>query len=125
MTESITLGLLGDAMPGRGIGQVLPHPGDPWLDERYIASAREYFALTGHANGEIPKPAAPSTSGAMRSPNCDARIHRRRSSISKPLSRRVGTTCPKASTTARSQERRRRAHQAEGAGVDLDQSAKK
>ena len=56
MSESITLCLVGDVMPGRGIDQVLPHPGDPHLHERYVASAEEYVALAERANGAIPKP---------------------------------------------------------------------
>jgi poly-gamma-glutamate capsule biosynthesis protein CapA/YwtB (metallophosphatase superfamily) len=56
MTESITLSLVGDVMLGRGIDQVLPHPGDPRLQERVVASAKEYVALAERVNGEIPKP---------------------------------------------------------------------
>jgi poly-gamma-glutamate synthesis protein (capsule biosynthesis protein) len=33
----LTLFLCGDVMTGRGVDQVLPHPGDPELRERYAA----------------------------------------------------------------------------------------
>ena len=45
-------------MLGRGIDQILPHPGGPRLHEEYVASAKEYVALAERANGEIPKPVA-------------------------------------------------------------------
>jgi poly-gamma-glutamate synthesis protein (capsule biosynthesis protein) len=43
-------------MTGRGVDQVLPHPGDPRLYEPYVKSAAEYVALAEAANGPIPKP---------------------------------------------------------------------
>lgn len=52
----ITLFLCGDVMTGRGIDQVLPHPGDPRLYEPYLSSARQYVELAQRANGPIPKP---------------------------------------------------------------------
>jgi poly-gamma-glutamate capsule biosynthesis protein CapA/YwtB (metallophosphatase superfamily) len=58
MSDSLTLCLVGDVMLGRGVDQILPHPGDPRLHEEYVASAREYVALAERANGEIPKPVA-------------------------------------------------------------------
>jgi poly-gamma-glutamate synthesis protein (capsule biosynthesis protein) len=51
----LTLFLCGDVMTGRGIDQVLKHPGDPRLYEPYVKSAREYVALAEHANGPLPK----------------------------------------------------------------------
>ena len=51
-----TLFLCGDVMTGRGIDQILPTPGDPTLRERYLRDAREYVALAGEANGEVPSP---------------------------------------------------------------------
>lgn len=48
--------LAGDVMTGRGIDQVLPHPGDPQLHESYATSATDYVALAERANGPIPKP---------------------------------------------------------------------
>jgi poly-gamma-glutamate capsule biosynthesis protein CapA/YwtB (metallophosphatase superfamily) len=52
----ITLFLCGDVMTGRGIDQVLPHPGNPILYEGYMKSARGYVELAEEANGPIPKP---------------------------------------------------------------------
>jgi poly-gamma-glutamate capsule biosynthesis protein CapA/YwtB (metallophosphatase superfamily) len=54
----VTLFLCGDVMLGRGIDQVLPHPGDPRLHERAVHSAADYVALAERASGPIPKPAA-------------------------------------------------------------------
>jgi poly-gamma-glutamate synthesis protein (capsule biosynthesis protein) len=55
MSESITLCLVGDVMLGRGVDQILPHPGDPRLHEEYCASAEEYVALAERASGETPR----------------------------------------------------------------------
>lgn len=55
-TRGLRLFLCGDVMTGRGIDQVLPHPGDPTLHEGYAASARDYVALAERANGPIPRP---------------------------------------------------------------------
>ncbi|UCC75124.1 MAG: CapA family protein [Gemmatimonadota bacterium] len=43
-------------MTGRGIDQVLPHPGDPRLFEPYVRTATTYVELAEKANGPIPKP---------------------------------------------------------------------
>lgn len=43
-------------MTGRGVDQVLPHPGDPRLHERYVASARDYVTLVERASGAWPRP---------------------------------------------------------------------
>jgi poly-gamma-glutamate synthesis protein (capsule biosynthesis protein) len=43
-------------MTGRGIDQVLPHPGNPVLYEPYVNDACEYLELAELANGPIPKP---------------------------------------------------------------------
>ena len=57
MTNGLmTLFLCGDVMPGRGVDQVLPHPGDPELRERYATDARAYVSLAERANGRIPLP---------------------------------------------------------------------
>jgi poly-gamma-glutamate capsule biosynthesis protein CapA/YwtB (metallophosphatase superfamily) len=58
--QAITLFLCGDVMTGRGIDQILPHPGDPALHESYVKSARRYVELAEQANGPIPVPVAPS-----------------------------------------------------------------
>ncbi|MFP4563049.1 MAG: CapA family protein, partial [Spirochaetia bacterium] len=55
-TESISLFLCGDVMTGRGIDQVLPHPGDPTLHEPYMKSAEGYVRIAERANGPIPRP---------------------------------------------------------------------
>lgn len=51
-----TLFLCGDVMTGRGIDQVLPHPGAPRLRERFIQSAAGYVRLAEEANGAIGAP---------------------------------------------------------------------
>ena len=52
----VKLFLAGDVMTGRGIDQVLPHPGDPRLYEACVGSAKDYVALAERANGPIPAP---------------------------------------------------------------------
>ena len=54
--ETVTLFVAGDVMTGRGIDQVLPHPGDPRIFESYCQSARNYVQLAEQANGPIPRP---------------------------------------------------------------------
>ena len=54
---AMTLFLCGDVMTGRGIDQILPHPGNPVLYEGYATSALDYVALAERANGPIPRPA--------------------------------------------------------------------
>ena len=51
--------LCGDVMTGRGIDQVLQHPGDPRLYEPYVASALEYVEIAERASGPIPRRAGP------------------------------------------------------------------
>jgi poly-gamma-glutamate capsule biosynthesis protein CapA/YwtB (metallophosphatase superfamily) len=53
----VTLFACGDVMLGRGVDQVLPHPGDPELRERFAGDARAYVRLAERANGPIPQPA--------------------------------------------------------------------
>jgi poly-gamma-glutamate synthesis protein (capsule biosynthesis protein) len=55
--EPISIFLCGDVMTGRGIDQVLPHPGNPVLYESYVRDARDYVELAEIAHGPIPKPA--------------------------------------------------------------------
>lgn len=52
----VTLFLCGDVMTGRGIDQILPHPSDPRLCERFVPSALGYVELAERANGRIPRP---------------------------------------------------------------------
>lgn len=77
--NSLRLCLAGDVMLGRGIDQVLPHPGDPSLYEDYARSALEYVALAETANGAIPKPVPfdyvwGDALAEMLRPGSDARI---------------------------------------------------
>ncbi len=53
----LTLFLCGDVMTGRGVDQVLPHPGDPELREAHVDDAREYVRVAERANGRIPRQA--------------------------------------------------------------------
>lgn len=55
-TDAVTLCLTGDVMTGRGIDQILPHPGDPRLYESYVRSATGYVRFAEEANGAIAKP---------------------------------------------------------------------
>jgi poly-gamma-glutamate synthesis protein (capsule biosynthesis protein) len=75
----ITLALTGDVMTGRGIDQVLPHPGDPALYELVVRDAREYVELAERIGGPIPRPVdeAYVWGNALKSmlgPEIDARI---------------------------------------------------
>ena len=57
-TGLVTLFACGDVMPGRGIDQVLPHPGEPELREHYADDANAYVRLAERANGPVPRPAS-------------------------------------------------------------------
>jgi poly-gamma-glutamate capsule biosynthesis protein CapA/YwtB (metallophosphatase superfamily) len=50
---AVRLFLCGDVMTGRGIDQVLPHPGDPALHESFVRDARVYVQLAERAHGPI------------------------------------------------------------------------
>lgn len=52
----LSLFLLGDVMPARGIDQILPYPGDPRLFEDYVGDARDYVALAERRAGAIARP---------------------------------------------------------------------
>jgi len=54
----VTLLLAGDVMTGRGVDQILPHPGDPRLHEPYVSSAREYVRMAEIRHGDIEAPVA-------------------------------------------------------------------
>lgn len=54
----VTLMLAGDVMTGRGIDQILQHPGAPGLHESYIHDARDYMRLAEAVNGPIAMPVA-------------------------------------------------------------------
>jgi poly-gamma-glutamate synthesis protein (capsule biosynthesis protein) len=53
---TVTLTLCGDVMLGRGVDQILPHPGDPELREPWMRDARDYVALAETVNGPVPRP---------------------------------------------------------------------
>jgi hypothetical protein len=53
---AVTLFLGGDVMLGRGVDQILPHPGDPTLRERSVRDAQTYVALVARVNGGISRP---------------------------------------------------------------------
>jgi poly-gamma-glutamate capsule biosynthesis protein CapA/YwtB (metallophosphatase superfamily) len=53
---ALTIFLGGDVMTGRGVDQILPHPGSPELREPVIADAGAYRELAERANGPIPAP---------------------------------------------------------------------
>ncbi|MBV8993540.1 MAG: CapA family protein [Pseudonocardiales bacterium] len=52
----VILCICGDVMLGRGVDQILPHPGDPTLREAYANDARAYVDLAEAVNGRIPRP---------------------------------------------------------------------
>ena len=56
LREPATIFFSGDLMAGRGIDQLLPHPGNPGLYEPYMKSALGYVELAEKAAGTIPKP---------------------------------------------------------------------
>jgi len=58
--DEVTLFLCGDVMLGRGVDQILGHPGDPALREGWVRDARRYVALAEAASGPIPAPVPPS-----------------------------------------------------------------
>ncbi len=55
----VTLFLAGDVMTGRGVDQILPHPGPPGLREQVVADARRYVELAESVAGPVPRPAPP------------------------------------------------------------------
>jgi len=46
----------GDVMLGRGVDQILPHPGEAELREPHVRDARGYVRLAERTNGPIPRP---------------------------------------------------------------------
>jgi poly-gamma-glutamate synthesis protein (capsule biosynthesis protein) len=51
----VTIFMCGDVMLGRGIDQVLPHPGDPTIHETFMKSAEGYVEIAERMNGPIPR----------------------------------------------------------------------
>jgi poly-gamma-glutamate synthesis protein (capsule biosynthesis protein) len=58
MDQHVCLFVCGDVMTGRGIDQILPHPGDPRLYEPYVHDARDYLRLAEATHGPIRHPVA-------------------------------------------------------------------
>lgn len=54
-TDTVSLFVAGDVMTGRGIDQILPHPGDPHIFESYSRSALDYVRLAEQTSGPIPR----------------------------------------------------------------------
>ena len=50
--------LAGDVMTGRGVDQILRHPGGYELYEPYVQDARQYIQLAESRNGPIPRSVA-------------------------------------------------------------------
>jgi poly-gamma-glutamate capsule biosynthesis protein CapA/YwtB (metallophosphatase superfamily) len=57
---TVTLFLGGDVMLGRGIDQILAHPGDPHLHEPAVSHAATYVELAEQVNGPIPRAVEPA-----------------------------------------------------------------
>ncbi len=58
--REIKLFFAGDVMTGRGIDQILAHPGRPELRERFIKDARSYVELAVRRHGRFETPVEPS-----------------------------------------------------------------
>jgi poly-gamma-glutamate synthesis protein (capsule biosynthesis protein) len=54
--SAITIFMCGDVMTGRGIDQVLPHPGNSTIYESYMKSAQGYVKIAEDVNGPIDYP---------------------------------------------------------------------
>lgn len=52
----VTISLCGDVMTGRGVDQILSHPGDPTLHEPFVRDAGKYVELAESAHGPIARP---------------------------------------------------------------------
>ncbi|GAA2258248.1 CapA family protein [Streptomyces indiaensis] len=90
----VTLFLCGDVMLGRGVDQILAHPGDPALREAYVEDARSYVRLAESAHGPVPVPAPASwpwgaALGVLDEAAPDARIVNLETSVT-----RAGTFAP-------------------------------
>ena len=58
--SSVRLFLCGDVMIGRGIDQIMNHPGDPQLHESFVKSATDYVAIAEKVSGAIPRNVGPA-----------------------------------------------------------------
>jgi poly-gamma-glutamate capsule biosynthesis protein CapA/YwtB (metallophosphatase superfamily) len=86
--RTVRLFVCGDVMLGRGIDQILPHPGDPTLRESYVTDARRYVELAEQTNGPIPRPVDPSwpwgeALAALRAASPDVRLINLETSITR------------------------------------------
>lgn len=52
---NLSLFLCGDVMLGRGVDQIMRHPGNARLYESHVASARDYVRLAERVHGPIPR----------------------------------------------------------------------
>lgn len=52
----VTMSLCGDVMLGRGVDQILPHPGSAALREAQVSDAEFYVGLAEATSGPIPRP---------------------------------------------------------------------
>jgi poly-gamma-glutamate synthesis protein (capsule biosynthesis protein) len=59
-TARITLFVCGDVMTGRGIDQILAHPSDPAIHERFMLSALGYVDIAEQKSGRIPRAVEPA-----------------------------------------------------------------
>lgn len=59
-TSNITLFVCGDVMTGRGIDQILAHPSDPAIHERFMQSALGYVEIAEQKSGRIPRAVEPA-----------------------------------------------------------------
>ena len=64
----VTVFVCRDVMPGRGLDQVLPHPGHPELRESRARDARACVDLAERAHGPIPRPVSFAGRGETRRP---------------------------------------------------------
>jgi poly-gamma-glutamate synthesis protein (capsule biosynthesis protein) len=60
MDERLTLFLGGDVMLGRGVDQILAHPGDPRLVEPAVRDARDYVFLAERVHGPVRRAVDPA-----------------------------------------------------------------
>lgn len=58
MSGTTSIFLAGDVMLGRGIDQILPHPVDSKIFERYVKTATDYVRLAEDRHGPISRPVA-------------------------------------------------------------------
>jgi poly-gamma-glutamate synthesis protein (capsule biosynthesis protein) len=71
--------LCGDVMTGRGLDQILPHPGNPVLHEGQVRDARAYVRLAEQVHGPIRRPVRfdyiwGDALGELRWAQADARV---------------------------------------------------